>query len=219
MVAHLKTLALRPATGVDPAGEAARWTELEELHYSSYLAGDLDYLGQRRARARDFMRPYGIAFGEDAAAESWFEDYLHQYRAAWTLHSDALPALDRLRDAGVRLGIITNGVTHFQQPKLDVLGLTSYFEHVVTSGDFGAVKPDPSIFRHAAALFGVDASEAVYVGDRLHTDAIGAINAGLGGVWVDRGGRASEAELREASAAGAAVVTTLASLEAVLDLP
>jgi putative hydrolase of the HAD superfamily len=181
VLAHLS------ATGVPGHDRsAARWSELEELHYSRYLAGELDYLGQRRARARDFLGEYGIVMNSDAEAEKWFEDYLHSYRAAWTLHEDTLPTLDAL---GVyQLGIITNGVTHFQQPKLDRLGLTPYFSHVITSGDFGAVKPDPSIFLHACKVFGVEPSAAVYVGDRLHTDAIGATAAGLTGIWLDRAG-------------------------------
>lgn len=209
VVAHLRAQDDLPQR--DHASEAARWTALEEKHYSRYLAGELDYLGQRHARARDFMAPYGIEFADNLAAELWFDDYLHSYRAAWTLHDDALPALAALRDGGARLGIITNGVTHFQQPKLDVLGLTPWFEHVVTSGDFGAVKPDPSIFLHACEVFGVSPDEAVYVGDRLHTDALGAVAAGLTGVWLARNG-ASDADAAEAASAGVTVIQTLADL-------
>jgi putative hydrolase of the HAD superfamily len=206
VLAHLN------ATGVaGHEGSAARWTELEELHYSRYLSGELDYLGQRRARARDFMTDFGVVLDRDAEAEEWFEDYLHSYRAAWTLHDDALPALDAL--GSFRLGVITNGVTHFQQPKLDRLGLTPYFDHVITSGDFGAVKPDPSIFLHACSVFGVQPADAAYVGDRLNTDAIGASAAGLHGIWLARHG-ASTAEL--AAASGVAVIRTLAALPPLL---
>lgn len=213
VVAHLKTLTNLPRQFDDDA-EAIRWTALEEKHYTRYLGGELDYLGQRHARARDFMEPYGITFGDNLAAETWFEDYLKHYRAAWTLHDDAVPMLEGL--AGLRLGIITNGVTHFQQPKLDVLGLTPWFEHIVMSGDFGAVKPDPSIFLHACELFGVAPASAAYVGDRLNTDAIGAAAAGLTGVWVNRGGAASADEVRSAAASGVHTITTLAELPPLL---
>ena len=220
VLAHLR------ATGIPGhSGSAARWTELEELHYSRYLAGELDYLGQRRARARDFLTDFGIVLVDDAAAEEWFEHYLHSYRAAWTLHEDALPALDALRS--YRLGIITNGVTHFQQPKLDRLGLTPYFEHIVTSGDFGAVKPDPSIFLHACEVFGVEPADAAYVGDRLHTDAIGAANAGLAGIWLDRAGAAgdddgagdragADARRAEADSSGVSIIHSLVELAPLL---
>jgi putative hydrolase of the HAD superfamily len=208
VLAHLR------ATGTPGHdGSASRWTELEELHYSRYLSGELDYLGQRRARARDFMTDYGVSLPSDADAERWFEDYLHSYRAAWMLHDDALAALDALGE--YRLGVITNGVTHFQQPKLDRLGLTPYFEHVITSGDFGAVKPDPSIFLYACSVFGVEPASAVYVGDRLHTDAIGAARAGLTGIWLARHD-ASAAERAEAAASGVHVVASLTDLPPLL---
>jgi putative hydrolase of the HAD superfamily len=212
VIAHLRSMGLLDASTGHPE-TAARWSELEELHYSRYLRGDLDYLGQRRARATDFLAPFGVTFDSDAAAEQWFEDYLHEYRAAWRLHDDALAALEALSDH--RLGIITNGVTHFQQPKLDALDLSRFFEHVITSGDFGAVKPDPSIFLHACAVFGVPPSEAAYVGDRLQTDGVGAATAGLAGIWLSRG-VATPAELAEANAAGVSVIHSLADLPALL---
>ena len=213
VIAHLHSMGLAE-DGSDNAAEAARWSELEELHYSSYLAGDLDYLGQRRSRARDFLSPYGMTLDSDAEAERWFEEYLHAYRAAWTLHPDAIPALQALSD--YRLGIITNGVPHFQQPKLDALGLSPYFEYVVTSGDFGAVKPDPSIFLHACAVFDVDPSQAAYVGDRLNTDAIGASQAGLLGIWLNRAGGTTDGESAEVAGAGIRMIATLAALPACL---
>jgi putative hydrolase of the HAD superfamily len=209
VIAHLRATGLL-ADGLDPGVEAQRWSALEEQHYTRYLEGELDYLGQRRARAVDFLEPYGVSFPTDAAAEKWFETYLHEYRAAWQLHDDALPALRALAD--FRLGIITNGVTHFQQPKLDALGITPFFEHVVTSGDFGAVKPDPRIFLHACSVFGVKPEEAAYVGDRLHTDALGAARAGLTGVWLNRGSEPSEGDREAIRNARAWVIHSLAEL-------
>jgi putative hydrolase of the HAD superfamily len=219
VLAHLRTMDVRAVAGAGAdaeAAEVARWTALEEKHYSRYLAGELDYLGQRHARARDFMAPYGVAFASDHEAELWFEEYLQHYRAAWTLYDDTLPTLTALRDSGLQLGVITNGVTHFQQPKLDVLGITPYFSHIVTSGDFGAVKPDSSIFEHACSVFGVVPGRALYVGDRLATDALGAAAAGLTGVWLDRNGAATADELAAAAQSSVAVIRGLSALPALL---
>ena len=195
------------------AAEVERWTELEELHYPRYLSGDLDYLGQRRARARDFLAPYGVEFVTDAEAETWFEYYLGHYREAWDVYPDTFAVLDAL--AGRRLGIITNGELDFQLAKMNATGLTGRFEHIVASGEVGITKPDPRIFDRACELFAVDPVEAVYIGDRLHTDAIGATDAGLRGIWIDRLG-ATPAERAEAMAAGVAVVTSLTELPALL---
>ncbi|MDP3208416.1 MAG: HAD family hydrolase [Rhodoglobus sp.] len=194
----------------DPA-EIARWRELEEHHYHRYLAGELDYVGQRRARARGFAAAYGVPLERDRDAEAWFEDYVGHYRAAWKLHADALPCLDGLAIRGIRLGIITNGDVDFQQVKLDRLGLSERFEHVVASGAVGVAKPDRRIFELACSTFGVPVEDALYVGDRLLTDAVGAAEAGLTGVWLDRRGAARE-ETETAEAAGVIVISTLADL-------
>ncbi|MCM6763386.1 HAD family hydrolase [Rathayibacter sp. ZW T2_19] len=179
------------ALGSPYAGEAAdlqrRWYELEEEHYHRYLAGELDYEGQRRARAIAFAADAGVELTPEEASE-WFAAYLEQYVAAWTLHDDALRVLDRLDAAGVRIGVITNGDLDFQTRKMDAIALSERVEHLIASGEVGVTKPDPRIFRVACERFGVAPSDALYIGDRLGTDAIGAARAGLRGVWLDRVG-------------------------------
>ncbi|WEO78089.1 HAD family hydrolase [Cryobacterium sp. SO2] len=205
----------------DPHAVVELWNALEEQHYHAYLAGNLDFAGQRSARARDFAAAHGVQLTEDEAS-AWFSDYFVHYRAHWRLHEDALPCLDELarRIPGVRFGLITNGELAYQSVKLADTGLDAQVEHVITSAEFGLSKPRPEIFRHACALFGADPQLSVYVGDRLRTDAIGAAAAGLTGVWLDRVGSAGppppEADLVEARALGLIRLTTLAALPAVL---
>lgn len=165
----------------------SRWYALEEEHYHRYLAGELDYEGQRRARATAFAATAGVELSPEEAS-AWFAEYLEHYVANWTLHDDALPALDRLDASGVRVGIITNGELDFQRDKIERLGLAPRIEHLIASGTVGVTKPDARIFEVACERFGVSPEEALYVGDRLTTDAIGAARAGLRGVWLDRVG-------------------------------
>jgi putative hydrolase of the HAD superfamily len=198
----------------DEASELTRWHNLEEQHYLRYLEGELGFVEQRRVRARAFVEPFGIDLADDAIADDWFDRYLVEYQRAWKLHDDALPCLDRLDAAGIRIGIITNGDAAFQGAKLDGVGLTSRIEHVIASGSLGFTKPDPRIFEHACEVFGVTAPEALYVGDRLRTDAIGAAAAGLLGVWLDRARSGTTEELAEASAFGARVIASLDELPA-----
>ncbi|KQP97639.1 MULTISPECIES: HAD family hydrolase [unclassified Rathayibacter] len=164
-----------------------RWYDLEEEHYHRYLAGELDYEGQRRARATAFAAESGIALSPEEAS-GWFAAYLEHYVANWTLHDDALPALDRLDASGIRIGIITNGDLAFQRNKVEKLGLAPRIEHLIASGAVGVTKPDAHIFEVACERFAVAPEDALYVGDRLTTDAIGAARAGLRGVWLDRVG-------------------------------
>ena len=204
----------------DDASEIRRWHDLEEQHYHRYLSGELDFLGQRRARARDFVATYGIEL-DGAAALRWYDEYYLDYENAWALHDDALPCLDEVRLAlpDARFGLITNGELEYQAPKVNTVGLDAHIEHLITSGEFGFAKPDARIFHHACKLFDAAPADAVYVGDRLHTDAIGAADAGLTGVWLDRAGTATEEELVAAAAAGVIVIRSLSELAPLLAAP
>ena len=205
----------RSALGLpgDDAAEFARWVALEEHHYHRYLGGELGYQQMRRARARGFVEPHAIDLSNDADADAWFAGFVDHYRRGWRLYDDAVPVLDALPQ---RLGIITNAELAFQLGKTDAMGITGRFEHVIASGEVGAVKPDARIFRAAVERFSVDAAQAAYVGDRLRTDAIGAAEAGLLGIWLDRNGVATADELREAAGAGVVVIHSLSDLPAVV---
>ena len=171
----------------DDAGELRRWRDLEEHHYGRWLTGEIDFIEQRRERARGFLAPFGIELSsEDALA--WFDRYMVGYRASWSLFDDVLPALDALERAvpGIRLGVITNGDLVFQTEKLEAIGLADRMEHVIASGEVGVAKPAAAIFELAAAAFGVPVASCAYVGDRLRTDATGANAAGMLGLWLER---------------------------------
>lgn len=210
--------------GADLAAARALWHELEERHYHAYLAGDLTFEGQRRARATDFAHAHGDPI-DDEAAGAWFARYFERYRESWALHGDVLPALDAIEAAlpGVRFGIITNGELEFQLAKLVRLGLEvghpARIEHLVASGAEGVTKPDHRIFELAVGRFAADApvTGAAYVGDRLRTDAIGAARAGLVGVWLNRTGeRPDRATATDAAGAGVHEIRTLAELPGLL---
>lgn len=215
--ATLSTRNLAPGFAPDDATEVARWHALEEKHYHRYLSDEIDFLGQRRARARDFVAPYGLELSP-SEAEHWYNEYSVEYQNAWALHDDALPCLDELRRVipSVRIGLITNGELAHQTPKVDTVGLWSRIEHLIASGELGVTKPDARIFHHACDLFGVDPTSAVYIGDRLYTDAIGAVDAGLAGVWLDRPGTATDEDLAAAAASGVSVIRTLDELSSAL---
>ena len=87
----------------------------------------------------------------------------------------------------VKSPLLTNGSPDLQEEKLDgVPELVPYFDHIIISGDFGRGKPDVSIFQHALDLLGVEADQAVMVGDKLTTDIKGGNAAGLHTVWINR---------------------------------
>lgn len=92
--------------------------------------------------------------------------------------------LQDLRQRGYRLGLITNGPGFRQRKKLELLGLSRSFDEIIISGEFGAQKPDPSIFLEMAKRMDLDPSDIAFVGDSLDTDIAGANSAGMVSIWV-----------------------------------
>ncbi|SNY51231.1 HAD family hydrolase [Paractinoplanes atraurantiacus] len=168
--------------GVDGGEVAGRWARVSERHYARYQRREIGFGEQRRERVREFL---GIALS-DAEADGLFAGYLERYEAGWALFDDAVPALRRVRAAGLTVAVFTNGEQGQQRRKLERLGLLPEVDLMVASSTLPAGKPDPRAFRHAVERVGVDASRALMVGDSLHKDVLGARAAGLMAVLLDR---------------------------------
>jgi len=101
------------------------------------------------------------------------------------LYPDAEPTLERLVRGDYALGLISNAPADTIRA-VEALGLTKYLGTIVISGAVGYTKPHPEIFRIALRRAGVDAAEAIHVGDLYEADVVGARNAGMEGILVDR---------------------------------
>jgi len=65
-----------------------------------------------------------------------------------------------------------------------------FFHVTVFSDEVGYTKPHKTMFETALQSLGVEASEAIHVGDLLHTDITGAEAIGMKTVWLNRKGTA-----------------------------
>ena len=115
--------------------------------------------------------------------EPLVQNFWSSYDTKCELPEDTRLTLQTLRQRGIRLGVITNGGVERQQRKLELLGISSWFDAIVISEAEGVRKPDPEIFRRALARCSVESSEAIFVGDHPDADIGGALNAGLRAVW------------------------------------
>jgi FMN hydrolase / 5-amino-6-(5-phospho-D-ribitylamino)uracil phosphatase len=96
------------------------------------------------------------------------------------LYDDALPALKAL-SARYPLVALSNG-----NAQLDVIGLHGYFKASISAKEFGASKPDARIFVAAAGAVAVQPHEVLHIGDDAALDVMGALNAGMQAVWLNR---------------------------------
>jgi len=129
---------------------------------------------------------------------------MSQSRAKFVLFPDVEPALAQLKGRGLALGVITN-IDYDLMSICQELGLTAYLDFLVTSLEAGAVKPDAAIFRAALERAGVEASEALHVGDQYHIDVAGARAAGIRPLLIDRDGLFPDADCPRITSLGEVV--------------
>ncbi|WP_379151841.1 HAD family hydrolase [Paenibacillus sp. sgz5001063] len=111
------------------------------------------------------------------------------------IYDETLHVLDELKGK-VKLLLLTNGCPALQQEKLDsVPELIPYFDHIVISGNFGKGKPDKEIFTHAMELLDISPEDGIMVGDKLTTDILGGLSAGLTTVWINRTGKETDPDI------------------------
>ncbi|MYH42061.1 MAG: HAD family hydrolase [Chloroflexi bacterium] len=148
-------------------------------------AGDAEWSHQwtRLAFRRLLSELGGTAEQADAA---W-----SRYRATWPLYlrpfPDAIPALERLQGR-CRLGLVSNGLSADQRPKIERFGLGRFFPVVVISEEVDLRKPDPAILAYALEQLGAAGRAAAYVGDNPSHDVAAAHAAELAAIWLRRPG-------------------------------
>lgn len=117
---------------------------------------------------------------------------LDRYRAAqwqrhardFTLREGVSETLDTLRQRGIHLGIVSNIDDDQLDHLLEIAGIGSSFDSILSSEQAQSCKPDPSIFEEALRRAGCAAREALFVGDTLAQDIVGANNVGLQSVLL-----------------------------------
>jgi putative hydrolase of the HAD superfamily len=136
-----------------------------------------------------FLGDLGITDG-DGLVDTVYREFTDL--ANYALFDDVPPVLERLHEAGLTLGVVSN-FEEWLERLLERLGVRSFFDVRVISGVEGLEKPDPRIFELAMERAGVDAAASVYVGDNPEFDVDPALALGMFPVLIDRRDRYPEA--------------------------
>jgi putative hydrolase of the HAD superfamily len=139
---------------------------------------------QRSATLADLLATAAQELQLDVA-EALLEEAALRHLDAWTPHishdPDAGPTLAALRAQGLRIGMLSN--THWPRPFhehfLERDGLVELIDARLYTSEMPFQKPHPSAFLAASRALGVEADEAVFVGDRPWDDISGAHSAGM----------------------------------------
>lgn len=156
-------------------------------YYDKYLAGELSFTRQRLLRVAHAQETHGLPVFDDYAEKAWNAAYDQVLPLHFKAYGDVVPVLDLLDARGIPYGAVSNNVHDYQRAKLDAAGLER-IKILVGIDAVDAAKPDPAIFLEGVRLLGTDPGRTLYVGDNFEVDALGAGNAGLQGIWLDRSG-------------------------------
>ncbi len=120
--------------------------------------------------------------------ETHFDELFEVFRSeAWALFSESDETLSALKDAGFKLGIISN----FDSRVYDVmkeLSIDKYFDFFIISSEAGHAKPETEIFRIALDKAGAAPFECLHVGDNLNNDFHSPRALGIKALLLDREG-------------------------------
>ena len=178
-------------TLIDRAGAVGRWAREfasgrggSDADAQWIVAADRDGLEPRERLAAIISERFGLDDRDRAGLVAELRDGL--VRQIF-LDSTVAGALRDARAAGWVPFVVTNGTVAQQELKLRHTGLDREVAGWVISEGAGIRKPDPAIFRLAAARAGQSLHGAWMIGDSAEADIGGARDAGLPGVWLHRG--------------------------------
>jgi HAD superfamily hydrolase (TIGR01549 family) len=128
-------------------------------------------LGATIERGVHHNETWGI-LGVDPPEGTWVDE-------DW--YADAVPCIERLREAGYRVCAVGN------TPQFIEEHVAQYVEVLGSSERWQIWKPDPRFFARIVEAVGVQPAKIAYVGDRVDNDVGPAIEAGMVGVHIKRG--------------------------------
>lgn len=103
----------------------------------------------------------------------------------YQVFEDVVPALQRLRQAGVKRAVISNAdadVTEF----CTHLAFAHEMNLIVTSAIVGFEKPDARTYYAALDPLQIDPAKALHIGDQPKSDVVGALAVGMQAALIDR---------------------------------
>ena len=208
---------LWPVAPVIAGAENTLFSWLRERYPQTVSGHSIESLRAQRAQVAErfpehshdlsFLRHRALKdlFGAAGHAEALADDALEVFFSARNrveFYDDVRPSLERLH-ARYRLFAISNG-----NADLERCGIADLFDGHVTARAAGAAKPDPRIYAALLELTGVAAAQVLHIGDDPLADVVGATQAGMQAVWLNRDKR----EWPTAFASPTRTITTLAEI-------
>jgi 2-haloacid dehalogenase len=196
---HAAVGRLRPQIGAEADALSQLWRS-KQLEYT--------WLRALMGRHADFWQVTGDALDYALArtrVDAAVREPLMQAYLTLDAYAEVPDVLRRLRAAGQKLAILSNGAPAMLAAAVENAGISALLDAVLSVEEVGVYKPHPSVYRLAVDRLGVRADQIAFQSSNAW-DVNGAACFGLRPVWINRSGAraerlpgAAEHELRDLS--------------------
>ena len=170
---------------VSEAALTEAWKTVHQELFKQLNAGKCSMADVRDSRFQCLFKELDLPI--DKVMEELSDFFCSRYLTNLRLYDD-VTVLEELH--AYHVGIITNGAhdehTDSQLSKVRHLGLSERIQSLTISGEIGIRKPKVGIFKVACERAGVSPKEAMFVGDTVENDIVGANRVGMTSVFIDR---------------------------------
>jgi putative hydrolase of the HAD superfamily len=101
----------------------------------------------------------------------------------------ASEVVETIKSMGVKIGLVSNGKSPFQERNFEALGISRLFDAVVVSDAVGWRKPSSEIFQLTCDMLNTCPEKTIFVGDSEISDIEGANNVGMYSVYMSAPGK------------------------------
>lgn len=158
------------------------YTRNNHLLWAEYHLGKITKEHLRTTRFSSTFLEMGLP--ADCIPASFEDDYVRICPTKTNLFPQAHQTLSYLQQK-YTLHLISNGFKESTEMKIEVTGISKYFQNIVISEVLGVNKPDKAIFEFALDSAKATKQESIMIGDSLEADIRGAMNFGMEAIYFN----------------------------------
>lgn len=159
---------------------ARRYNAINEGLWARFRLGEIDAQSIRSLRFQKLFDE--LALNRDPIQSN--AEYLESFISHSKVDPEVLLGVQKLKEAGYSLMVLTNGFHATQKRRLEQAGLLPHLDGYLTSEQVSQPKPSPAMFEQALKKFGASPHEALMVGDTIESDIAGASALGIPSILI-----------------------------------
>lgn len=172
-------------SGKTPEELTRVWRSTFWKYWPLVISEELTLWKSRYLRFEEFFESENITVDPEDLKEIT-DNYSRMYVENVHLIDGVVELLEQLSSSSIQMGIISNTTREMIDRKLSRTGIGKFFSTAVSAQEIGKLKPLPELFWYTLEKAGYKPENAVFTGDSVRSDVIGARNAGISPVWFNR---------------------------------